>query len=197
MRQQNSNIPEFITLVDESGKDLLNPDGSVMSEEKYAAHRRPALHRAVSVFIFNSSGRLLLQQRALAKYHSGGLWTNTTCGHPRPLESPLACAQRRLNQEMGISTDLLELFTFRYQAEVGDLIENEFDHVFAGLFEGDARPDPAEAMAARWQTVDKITKDLAANPARYTVWFRQCFARTISAALDRDILRSQCGDGSL
>src|ERR1700743_3243063 len=119
-----------VVLVDESDKEI-----GVM--EKMEAHEKALLHRAFSVFIFDASGRMLLQRRALAKYHSGGLWTNACCSHPRPGETVQAAAERRLVEELGFSTPLCKAFEFIYRADFANgLTEYEFDHVFAGAFEG-------------------------------------------------------------
>jgi isopentenyl-diphosphate delta-isomerase len=104
--------------------------------EKMEAHINGTLHRAFSVFILNDSAELLLQQRAAGKYHSAGLWSNTCCSHPMPAESTLAAAHRRLKEEMGFDCELKPLFTLRYKAVVGDLIENEYDHIYIGKYNG-------------------------------------------------------------
>jgi len=122
-----------VVLVDEYGHDLFNQEGRLSTMEKIEAHRRGWLHRAVSVFIFNNRNELLLQKRAIDKYHSPKKWTNTCCTHPLPGETPLMTARRRLSEEMGLVAILTEVFTFLYQADVGNgLTENEFDHVFSG-----------------------------------------------------------------
>src|SRR5919205_4313288 len=110
-------------------------------KEKLQAHVEGALHRAVSVFVFDGGGRLLLQKRAPTKYHSAGLWSNTACGHPRPGESTLAAARRRLREEMGFDCELREAFQFLYRAELdGELVEHEYDHVFVGVHDRDPAP---------------------------------------------------------
>ncbi len=162
---------EEVVLVDEHGADI----GRM---EKLDAHRKGLLHRAFSVFVFDRSGRLLLQRRALTKYHSGGLWTNTCCGHPRPGEALAAAASRRLREEMGIAPALTEHFSFIYRAELDlGLIEHELDHVLFGLHDGEAHPDPAEADAVRYATTHEVDAELQAHPERYTVWFRLCWNR--------------------
>ena len=111
-------------------------DEPLGSMEKMEAHRKGALHRAFSVFIFNSRGEMLLQQRALKKYHSGGLWTNACCSHPRPGETNEAAALRRLREEMGFDTSLQQIFSFTYRASFNNgLTEHEYDHVFAGIYD--------------------------------------------------------------
>src|SRR6186713_1579239 len=111
-------------------------DDMVGIMDKMEAHKQGLLHRAFSVFIFNSKGEMLLQQRAFNKYHSGGLWTNACCGHPSPGEQTVAAARRRLMEEMGFTTGLEELFDFTYQhAFENGLTEHEYDHVFAGTWD--------------------------------------------------------------
>ena len=157
---------EQVILVDEN-------DRSTGTAEKLDAHRRGLLHRAFSVFIFDGKGRLLLQRRAASKYHSGGLWTNTCCSHPRPGEAIVDAASRRLTEEMGIACQLELAFVTTYRANVDpDLIEHEVVHVFLGTYEGDIAPDPDEVEAWRWTTVDDLLTDIDAHPATYTVWFR-------------------------
>lgn len=142
--------------------------------DKLQAHRRGLLHRALSVIVARADGQLLLQRRAAAKYHSGGLWTNTCCSHPRPGEPVLVAAERRLEEEMGISCGLSPLFTIHYRARVSnDLVENELVHVFGGHFEGVPRPDPLEVAEWRWATPATIRREVAVNPERYSVWFRK------------------------
>ena len=154
---------EHVILVDER-------DAPVGVAEKLEAHRAGALHRAFSVFVQDRAGQVLLQRRAEAKYHSGGLWSNTCCGHPRPGEDTRAAATRRLREEMGVACALEAVGGFVYRARLGELTEHEFDHVFAGRFDGDPRPDPAEVVEWRWMNLDALTRDLEARPERYTVW---------------------------
>ena len=112
-------------------------DEAIGTMEKMAAHEKALLHRAFSVFVFNKNGDLLMQQRAHSKYHSGGLWTNTCCSHPRPGEHVADAANRRLQEEMGFTTSLNKAFDFTYKAAFDNgLTEHEFDHVFIGIYEG-------------------------------------------------------------
>jgi isopentenyl-diphosphate delta-isomerase len=142
-------------------------------KEKMEAHVEGALHRAFSVFIFDSEKRLLLQKRARTKYHSGGLWSNTACGHPRPGEATLAAAQRRLREEMGFDCELREAFEFLYRAELdGALIEHEYDHVFVGTHEGEPAPDPSEVEGWRWITMDELRRRLTDEPEHYSYWLK-------------------------
>lgn len=138
---------------------------------KLAAHHGGVLHEALSIFIFNQRGQLLLQQRAPGKYHSAGLWTNTCCSHARVDEDVADAAARRLTEEMGFSCPLAEVFTFTYRADVGGgLTEHEFDHVFVGTWDGAPTPDPAEAAAWRWVSLPDLAAEAAAHPERFTAW---------------------------
>jgi len=141
--------------------------------DKMSAHREGVLHRAFSVFVFDRSGRLLLQRRALDKYHSGGLWSNTCCSHPRPGERPLDAAHRRLEEEMGFDCPLTGGYAFTYRIDVGNgLVEHEFDHVFVGQFDGEPRPDRAEVDGWAWTPLDEVCADVVTRPSEYTVWLR-------------------------
>lgn len=145
---------------------------------KLEAHRRGLLHRAFSVFLYDAAGRMLLQQRAHGKYHSGGLWTNTCCSHPRPGEDTPAAAARRLREEMGVDCRLAPAFQFVYHAPFDNgLVEHEYDHVFVGRFDGEPRPDPAEVADWRWAGVDELREELAAAPERFSAWFRIAFEK--------------------
>ena len=144
--------------------------------EKMAAHIVPRLHRAFSIFIFNSKGELLLQQRAFSKYHSPGLWTNTCCSHPQQGESLEAATARRLMEEMGMSCDMHEVFTFIYKAPVGlGLIEHEFDHVFFGYSDDSPVINTDEVAAWKYMNLDDIEEDMKAHPECYTEWFKISF----------------------
>lgn len=146
--------------------------------EKMEAHRLGLLHRAFSVFIFDKDGRMLLQQRAAEKYHGGGLWTNACCSHPHPGEPTSLAATRRLNEELGFTTTLKNIFSFTYRAEVENgLTEHEFDHVFAGEYEGEIRPDPSEVQGLIYMDMDEIGKDISEEPQRYTSWFKLAFPK--------------------
>jgi len=148
--------------------------------EKMEAHRLGLLHRAFSVFIFNKKGELLLQQRALDKYHSGGKWTNTCCSHPNPGEETLDAAHRRLNEEMGMECELHYAFNFIYQAGFEDGIsEHEFDHVFWGISDGVPIPEPMEVAAFKFMSMENLAQDLKLNPGQYTAWLKICFDRVM------------------
>jgi isopentenyl-diphosphate delta-isomerase len=155
---------ERVVLVDRADREL-------GSEEKLRAHRTGALHRAVSVFVFNAGGQLLLQRRADGKYHSAGLWSNTCCSHPRPGEAPLTAATRRLAEEMGIECELRAAFSFIYRADLGNgLVEHELDHVFIGTFAGTPKPAALEVQAWAWASLSALAKDCETNPGHYSAW---------------------------
>lgn len=148
-------------------------DRAIGTIEKMAAHREGVLHRAFSVFVLDDAGRVLLQRRARAKYHSGGLWSNTCCSHPRPGESVLGAAHRRLREEMGFDCPLETVFGFIYRAHLDHgLVEHEYDHVLIGRHAGDPTPDPAEVDEWKWETLANVRAALAAHPETFTVWFR-------------------------
>jgi len=152
-------------------------DEPIGEMEKMEAHRLGVLHRAFSVFIFDEQGRMLLQQRALTKYHSPGLWTNTCCSHPHTGEDTLQSARKRLKEEMGFETKLTPLFTFTYRAEFQNgLVEHEFDHVFVGRYSGEIIPNADEVMSYRYETLDQIASELQQQPEKFTAWFRIAFS---------------------
>lgn len=171
---------DSVVLVDEYGHDLLSRDGRLCTMEKIEAHQRGLLHRAVSVFVFNDRNELLLQKRAVDKYHSPKKWSNTCCTHPAPGETPLVAAQRRLFEEMGLVATLTEVFTFLYQADAGNsLTENEFDHVFLGVSDKNPNPNPAEVSDWNWVTIEELKQELIRNPEEYSPWLRECFNEVI------------------
>jgi isopentenyl-diphosphate Delta-isomerase len=148
-------------------------DNELGAMEKLAAHQQGKLHRAFSILIFNSKGELLLQQRAHTKYHSGGLWTNACCSHPRPGESAIDAGKRKLMQEMGFECDLSYSHKFLYKVALdNDLIEYEWDHVLIGYFDGIPKLNPDEAIGFRFMPLDDVKADAKANPHRYTTWFK-------------------------
>lgn len=168
-------MQEQVILVDQQ-------DREIGVAEKLEAHRKGKLHRAFSVFLFNAKDEMLLQQRAAEKYHSGGLWSNACCSHPRPGEQTEAAARRRLREEMGISCNLNKAFDFIYRAEFDNgLIEHELDHVFIGRYDGAALPDPGEVMAHRWVSIDTLKKDLAIAPENFTAWFKIAVHKVLQA----------------
>jgi isopentenyl-diphosphate delta-isomerase len=146
-------------------------DREVGLADKLEAHRTGMLHRAVSVFAFDATGRLLLQRRAPGKYHSGGLWSNSACTHPTPGESPEAAAHRCLHEEMAVRAELEKAFTFTYRSPVvPDLIEHELDHVFIGTYSGVPRPAPDEVSEWRLDQLDSVIASTRASGAGWTPW---------------------------
>ena len=146
--------------------------------EKMEAHEKAVLHRAFSVFIFNARGDMLLQQRAISKYHSGGLWTNSCCSHPRPGEDTHTAASRRLQEEMGFYAPIEKVFDFTYQAAFDNgLTEHEFDHVFVGYYDGKIMPDEKEVSSYAYWSMEKIDALMADEPALFTAWFRIAFPK--------------------
>ena len=148
-------------------------DQEVGTMEKLEAHEKGLLHRAFSVFVFDSNGKLLMQRRSLGKYHSGGLWTNTCCSHPLPGESVEDAAARRLQEEMGLSCELQKRFSFVYRAELDQgLTEYELDHVLTGFSDETPHLNPEEAMSFKWVSMEELKADLEQAPEKYTAWFR-------------------------
>lgn len=167
-------MEEFVVLVDQDDQKL-----GLM--EKQQAHVAGLLHRAFSVFVFNSKGELMIQQRAASKYHSPTLWTNTCCSHPRDNETYEQAAHRRLEEEMGFDCELEYKFNFIYKAHLeNDLIEHELDHVFIGTFDDEPKLNPDEVMAYRWVELDDLKKDMEKNPQNYTAWFKIIFEHYVS-----------------
>lgn len=146
--------------------------------DKMQAHEQGLLHRAFSIFIFNGKGEMLLQQRAASKYHSGGLWTNTCCSHPLPGEETLDAAYRRLQEEMGFTTELQKAFQFTYKTDFENgLTEHEVDHVFTGVYDGTIEPDPAEVSNYAFCPMDEIRRSIKDEPHLYTSWFKIAFPK--------------------
>ena len=160
-------------------------DHEVGTMEKLAAHLQGRLHRAISVYVFNSRDELLLQRRATAKYHCGGLWTNTCCGHPLPGERSADAAQRRLQEEMGLTCELTKVFEFSYRAELPQgLVEHEYGHIFFGRSDSAPSPAPCEADAFMYCPLDEIQHGFAQTPHAYTPWFQLVFP-TVRAHFER------------
>ena len=146
--------------------------------DKMEAHRRALLHRAFSIFIFNSKGEMLLQRRALNKYHSGGLWTNACCSHPHPGEQVSNAAVRRLQEELGFTTSMTKAFDFVYHARFDNgLTEYEFDHVFVGQYDGPLQPNPEEVSDCCYKSIDEIKSSLLSHPHKFTEWFKIAFPK--------------------
>ena len=159
-------MQEFVVLVDEN-------DQVIGQMEKMEAHEKGALHRAFSVMVFNSNNELLLQKRAYSKYHSGGLWTNTACSHPRPEETILEAGSRRLNEEMGMTCELTQAFNFIYKAELDQgLTEYELDHVMIGYSDETPHLNLEEANAFKWMSMPDLKNDMTQHPQFYTAWFK-------------------------
>lgn len=166
-------IQEHVILVDHNGKEI-------GTEEKIQAHREGKLHRAFSIFVFNTLDEVLLQKRASTKYHSGGLWTNTCCSHPRPGENHHYAARRRLHEEMGLNCELEELFSFIYHVKLNDdLFEHELDCVFVGCYDGQPVPNPDEVDDWKWMNIGTLKQDVRKNPQNYTYWFKLVLDRVI------------------
>jgi isopentenyl-diphosphate delta-isomerase len=159
-------MQEYVILVDEHNNEI-----GLM--EKLEAHQKALLHRAFSIFILNSKGELLLQQRALNKYHSGGLWTNTCCSHPRAKEQTIDAAHRRLKEEMGFDCELTEKFSFLYKTPFDNgLTEHELDFIFIGEFNGIPNINPQEVKDYAWMMIEDVLLDAKQFPNKYTEWFK-------------------------
>ena len=162
---------EMVILVDKH-------DNQLGLMEKIEAHKKAILHRAFSVFILNDNNELLIQQRALSKYHSPALWTNTCCSHPRNGESVLDAGTRRLNEEMGFETELYSLLSFIYRAQFDNgLTEHEFDHVLFGYYNDDPSINKLEVMDWKWVNLDFLKNDIITNSDLYTIWFKIIFEK--------------------
>ncbi|MAZ71553.1 MAG: isopentenyl-diphosphate delta-isomerase [Flavobacteriaceae bacterium] len=145
---------------------------------KMEAHEKGLLHRAFSVFVFNSKKELMLQQRAHTKYHSPGLWTNTCCSHQRDGESSIRAGERRLVEEMGFSVPLTETTSFIYKAPFDNgLTEHEYDHILLGTYEGTPALNPEEVAAWKWMSLEDVKNDIDKHPALYTAWFKIIFEK--------------------
>ena len=143
---------------------------------KMEAHEKGLLHRAFSVFVFNSKQEVLLQQRAACKYHSPNLWTNTCCSHPRAGETNQQAGERRLQEEMGLQVPLQEVFSFIYKAPFDNgLTEHEYDHVLIGYSDAQPQINPEEVASWKWLSLEAIKEDILQAPERYTAWFKIIF----------------------
>ncbi|MGB8508916.1 MAG: isopentenyl-diphosphate Delta-isomerase [Pyrinomonadaceae bacterium] len=148
-------------------------DEEIGSGEKLQVHREGRLHRAFSIFVFDSGNRLLLQKRAATKYHSGGLWSNTCCGHPRPGETTEGAAHRRLREEMNFDCELRLSSSFIYRAELGgDLTEWEYDHILIGRYDAAPRPDTSEVADWQWLDVGELRARIEEQPDEFTYWLK-------------------------
>ncbi len=145
---------------------------------KMEAHEKAILHRAFSVFIFNDKNELLLQQRALTKYHSPSLWTNTCCSHQRDGESNIEAGKRRLKEEMGFVTELKETISFIYKAPFDNgLTEHEYDHVLLGNYNEEPVINETEVASWKWMLLNDVKADIKMNPKIYTEWFKIIFSK--------------------
>lgn len=161
-------------------------DEEIGSMEKLEAHQKGILHRAFSVFIFNDRYELLLQKRALDKYHSGGLWTNTCCSHPSPGDGLLAAAKRRLIEEMGIRAPLEIISSFIYKAAFENgLIEHEFDHILIGRYNDEVEINPMEVMDYKWISITDLNKEVSRHPDEFTIWFLKIYKQVFEQYLKR------------
>ncbi|MEP7169608.1 MAG: isopentenyl-diphosphate Delta-isomerase [Bacteroidota bacterium] len=177
MKNKKSDKENFLILVDENDKQW----GKL---EKQLVHELGILHRAFSVFIFNSKGELLLQQRADEKYHSAGLWTNACCSHPRFGEEIADALSRRLEEEMGMSCETEFAFSFIYKVSFENgLIEHEYDHVYIGVTDEMPVPEKSEVKSCKYMSVESIKKDLLMNPGKYTHWFKLVFEKVVELPL--------------
>ena len=166
-------MEEKVILVDEQ-------DRQVGEAGKMQAHKDARLHRSFTIFIFNSKGEILLQQRAKTKYHSGGLWSNACCGHPRPGETTKEAATRRLKEEMGFDCELEEVLQFTYKVKLDKgLWEHEFDHTFRGTYDGEVKPNPEEVGDFKWVKWEDLLRDVKDRPEDYTEWLKIVLPRFV------------------
>lgn len=167
-------MKDYVVLVDHQDQEI----GKV---QKMEAHEAGLLHRAFSVFVFNSKGEILLQKRNSKKYHSGGLWSNTCCSHPRPGEPVLRAAKRRLKEEMGMKTKLFSAFSFIYKASLdNNLIEHELDHVYYGFSNTIPQFNTDEVEAVKYLSPEALQLEIKHAPERYTEWLKICLDHLLS-----------------
>lgn len=166
-------MEEQVILVDENDKNI----GQM---NKLEVHKKGLLHRAISIFIFNSKGEMLIQKRALHKYHTPGLWSNSACSHPRNNEIVKCAAERRLKEEMGITCDLFFSFSFLYKATFDNgLIENELDHVFIGFCDDKPIINQSEVCDYKYISTNNLRKEIITKPEAFTPWFKICLDRVL------------------
>jgi isopentenyl-diphosphate Delta-isomerase len=167
--KSGTNSDEPLILVDEANR-------ATGSQGKTAVHRAGLLHRAFSIFLVDERGRLVLQQRSRKKYHSGGLWANSCCGHPRPGERTIAAARRRLNEELGVSAALSFGFFSRYRTELDNgMQENELVYVYFGQLSSAPRPDPAEIADVAFLSCGEVARRIERDPNAFAFWFKHYF----------------------
>jgi len=151
-----------------------NKDNEIGHGEKLEVHKQGKMHRAISIIILNEKEEILIQKRNKNKYHSGGLWSNACCTHPRPGEEIEEAAHRRLREEMGFDCELKRIFEFIYKKEFENgLIEWEYDHVFLGKYDGPVKANEDEAEDYKWRSLEELKKDIEKNPEKYTYWFKR------------------------
>lgn len=168
---------ELLILVD-------NYDQQLGTREKLVVHQLGILHRAFSLFIFNSKGELILQQRANEKYHSAGLWSNTCCSHPKFGEELIDAVYRRLEEEMGIICQVEFAFSFIYKAKLENgLTEHEYDHVFFGVNDDYPKPVKTEVINWKYMNLSNLKKDIKINPQQYTPWLKICLEKVTNQVL--------------
>ncbi|TXK77330.1 isopentenyl-diphosphate Delta-isomerase [Mesonia sp. K4-1] len=162
-------MEEKVILVNEN-------DEQIGLMEKIEAHEKALLHRAFSVFVYNDKNEVMIQQRALSKYHSPGLWTNTCCSHQKEGETNVEAGKRRLMEEMGFQTDLKEVTSFIYKAPFDNgLSEHEYDYILVGHYNEEPKINPDEVASWKWMSLEDIKKDMSNNPEKYTAWFKIIF----------------------
>ncbi len=173
---------EYIVLVDEK-------DQVIGSCEKLYTHKKGYLHRAFSVFVFNDEGKMMIQQRAPQKYHSGGLWTNACCSHQIAGTELIDDVHARLEYEIGMKVeDLREEFIYKYRAQLDhELVENEVDHIFTATYNGPVILNPEEAMDYKWVDVEELLLDVSQNPDNYTYWFKGCVHEAVKYYQSREV----------
>ena len=155
---------------------LVNENNEVLGlMPKIEAHEKGLLHRAISILLYNSSGEMLIQQRAKTKYHWPLIWSNAVCSHPRENENFQEAAQRRLKEELNINSSLVEIYRFIYKAtdEQTGLIEHEYDVVFKGVYDDDVPFNPDEIESIRWIALDKLSQEIESQPERFSFWFKE------------------------
>ncbi len=171
-------LVQYVVLVNQEDKEI----GKM---EKMEAHQKGLLHRAFSVFVFNDQNELMIHQRALSKYHSAGLWTNTCCSHQKVGESSINAAHRRLIEEMGFDCKLEKAFEFTYRAELENgLIENEYDHVFIGKYNQLPNINSDEVNDWKWISIENLNLELQSNPNLYTEWFKLSWKKVCEKRLE-------------
>lgn len=180
-------MPEYILTVDERDRET----GYM---EKMEVHQKGILHRAFSVMIFNHDGEVLLQKRAKTKYHSPGLWTNSCCSHQREGETLTEAVLRRIRDELGITCNCKETFTFRYRVEFDNgLIEHEIDHVFVGRYDGKIFPNKDEIEEIRWVPLDQLEIEMNEHPEAFTFWFRLLMMQPEMQSITQRLLEDKDG----